>query len=154
MSLTFRANCTRAIVHLQYRYRPVLCRMSRLCYPASSPSFSMSPVASSRPASGLYARIPALASLRTYSAVDARADFLAGLSVAAVAVPQAMAYAMIAGLPAQYGLYTAIVMTVVGALLDSSRQLINGPTNAISIALLSALAVVPESERVSAAITL
>src|SRR5262249_35386788 len=45
----------------------------------------------------------------------------------------------IAGLPPQYGLYTAIVMTLVGALFDSSKQLINGPTNAISIALLSAL---------------
>ncbi len=65
-----------------------------------------------------------------------------------------MAYATLAGLPPQYGLYTAIVMTAVGALLDSSRQLINGPTNAISIALLSALAVVPEGERVPAAVLL
>src|SRR5438067_6443820 len=79
---------------------------------------------------------------------------MAGLTVATVAVPQAMAYATLAGLPPQYGLYTAIVMTSIGALLDSSRQLINGPTNAISIALLSALAVVPESERVSAAVLL
>src|SRR5215470_1317193 len=101
----------------------------------------------------LYSRVPALESLRTYSAVAARADVLAGLSVAAVAVPQAMAYAMIAGLPAQYGLYTAIVMTVVGALLDSSRQLINGPTNAISIALLSAIGSLGgQEERVQAAI--
>ncbi|HXG12037.1 MAG TPA: SulP family inorganic anion transporter, partial [Gemmataceae bacterium] len=69
-----------------------------------------------------------------------RLDLAAGLTVAAVAVPQAMAYATIAGLPPQYGLYTAIVMTAVGALFDSSKQLINGPTNAISIALLSALA--------------
>jgi SulP family sulfate permease len=45
--------------------------------------------------------------------------------------------------PAEHGLYTAIVMTLVGALLDSSRQLINGPTNVISIAVLSALAPVP-----------
>jgi len=87
----------------------------------------------------LYSRIPALDSLRRYSVTDARADLVAGCSVAAVAVPQAMAYAMIAGLPAEYGLYTAIVMTAIGALLDSSRQLINGPTNAISIALLSAI---------------
>src|SRR5262249_31692849 len=65
---------------------------------------------------------------------------IAGLTVAAVAVPQAMAYAQIAGLPPQYGLYTAIVMTAVGAVLDSSKQLINGPTNAISIAIFSALA--------------
>lgn len=87
----------------------------------------------------MYRRIPALESLRNYTRQDARADFLAGLSVAAVAVPQAMAYALIVGLPVEYGLYTAIVMTAVGALLDSSRQLINGPTNAISIALLSAV---------------
>jgi len=45
------------------------------------------------------------------------------------------------------GLYTAIVMTTVGAMLDSSRQLINGPTNAISIAMLSALASIDGDER-------
>ncbi len=81
--------------------------------------------------------LPAFDSLRGYSATAARADLLAGLTVAAIAVPQAMAYALILGLPPQYGLYTAIVMTAIGALLDSSRQLINGPTNAISIAVLS-----------------
>jgi SulP family sulfate permease len=59
---------------------------------------------------------------------------------------------MIAGLPAEYGLYTAVVMTTVGALLDSSRQLINGPTNAISIALLSAIGSVSADERVQAAV--
>ncbi|HVM98267.1 MAG TPA: SulP family inorganic anion transporter [Candidatus Acidoferrales bacterium] len=84
--------------------------------------------------------IPALDSLRRYNFVDARADAVAGLTVAAVAVPQAMAYAMVAGLPVEYGLYTAIVMTTVGALFDSSRQLINGPTNAISIAVFSVIA--------------
>ncbi|MCS7168028.1 MAG: SulP family inorganic anion transporter [Gemmatales bacterium] len=88
----------------------------------------------------LLRRIPALDALRNYSIHAAWADLVAGLSVAALAVPQAMAYAMIVGLPPQYGLYTAIVMTAVGAVLDSSRQLINGPTSAISIALLSALA--------------
>jgi SulP family sulfate permease len=92
--------------------------------------------------------------LRTYSRAAFGRDLTAGLTVATVAVPQAMAYATLAGLPPQYGLYTAIVMTAVGALLDSSRQLINGPTNAISIALLSALALVPEGERVQAAIVL
>lgn len=97
-------------------------------------------------------RVPALDSLRTYGWADLRVDVVAGLSVAAVAVPQAMAYAMIAGLPAEYGLYTAIVMTAVGALLDSSRQLINGPTNAISIALLSAIGSVSPDERVQAAV--
>jgi SulP family sulfate permease len=103
----------------------------------------------------LYRLIPALDSLRNYGPVDARSDLIAGLTVAAVAVPQAMAYAMIAGLPAEYGLYTAIVMTAVGALLDSSKQLINGPTNAISIAVLSAIGSVPgQDERIQAAVLL
>jgi SulP family sulfate permease len=83
--------------------------------------------------------LPAIDVLRRYSLADGRADLVAGLTVAAVAVPQAMAYAMIAGLPAQLGLYGAIVVTIVGALFSPSPQLINGPTNAISIAVLSAL---------------
>ena len=99
--------------------------------------------------------VPALASLRGYRASDARSDLVAGVTVAAVAVPQAMAYAMVAGLPVQYGLYTAIVMTAVGALLDSSRQLINGPTNAISIAVLSVVGTVATGdERIAAAVVL
>jgi SulP family sulfate permease len=101
-----------------------------------------------------YRRVPALEALRSYSLAALGRDLIAGLTVATVAVPQAMAYALLAGLPPQYGLYTAIVMTAVGALFDSSRLLINGPTNAISIALLSALAVIPTEERVSAAIAL
>ncbi len=88
--------------------------------------------------------IPALASLRGYTLASFRRDLFAGTTVAAVAVPQAIAYAMIFNMPAEYGLYTAIVMTVVGSLLASSRQLINGPTNVISIAMLSALAILPE----------
>lgn len=93
-------------------------------------------------------------SLRGYSFKHFHADFVAGLTVATVAVPQAMAYALVAGLPVEYGLYTAIIMTAVGAIADSSKQLINGPTNAISIAILSALAVIPPEQRVQAAILL
>jgi sulfate permease, SulP family len=100
----------------------------------------------------LYRFVPALDSLRNYRVENVRADGLAGLTVAAVAVPQAMAYAQIAGLPAEYGLYTAVVMTAVGALFDSSRQLINGPTNAISIALLSVIGAVPPEQRVPVAV--
>jgi SulP family sulfate permease len=101
-----------------------------------------------------YRRVPAAASLRTYSFKSFQSDAIAGLTVALVAVPQAMAYATIAGIPPHYGLYTAIVMTAVGAVLDSSRQLINGPTNAISIAVLSALAPFADNERVQTAIVL
>src|SRR5262245_33036268 len=106
------------------------------------------------PANWILRRVPAFDSLRSYSPAQARADFVAGLTVAAVAVPQAMAYALAAGLPAEYGLYTAIVMTAVGALFDSSRQLINGPTNAISIAVLSACAAIDADQKVQAAILL
>lgn len=102
----------------------------------------------------LFRLVPALNSLRKYSTHTFYRDLMAGLTVAAVAVPQAMAYAAIAGLPVKYGLYTAIVMTAIGALFDSSKQLINGPTNAISIALLSALAPFPESEKVAIAVFL
>jgi SulP family sulfate permease len=102
----------------------------------------------------LYRYVPALESLRNYGAAAFRADTLAGLTVATVAVPQAMAYAIAAGLPPEHGLYTAIVMTAVGALLDSSKQLINGPTNVISIAVLSALAPIPAEHKVEGAITL
>jgi SulP family sulfate permease len=98
--------------------------------------------------------VPAFDSLRTYSLRSFGLDTMAGLTVATVAVPQAMAYAQVAGLPPQYGLYTAIVMTAVGALFDSSKQLINGPTNAISIAVLSALVAFPETDRVQLAILL
>src|SRR5580704_12642364 len=98
--------------------------------------------------------VPAFGELRTYSKKTAVSDTMAGLTVAAVAIPQAMAYAQIAGLPAYYGLYTAIVMTGVGALFDSSKQLINGPTNAISIAVLSAVVGFSEAERIPAVILL
>ena len=96
--------------------------------------------------------VPAFHSLLHYSPSEFRRDLLAGLTVAAVAVPQAMAYASIFGMPVEMGLYTAIIMTGVGALFASSKQLINGPTNAISIAMLSALAAVPADQRVAAAI--
>jgi SulP family sulfate permease len=98
--------------------------------------------------------VPAFDALRTYSRRSLALDTMAGLTVATVAVPQAMAYAQVAGLPAYYGLYTAIVMTAVGALFDSSKQLINGPTNAISIAVLSALVAFPEADRVQLAVVL
>jgi len=102
----------------------------------------------------LFRYVPAFASLQSYGWADARADIVAGLTVATVAVPQAMAYAIVAGVPPECGLYTAIVMTVVGALFASSKQLINGPTNALSIAVLSAVAVIPPEHRLQAAVLL
>jgi len=64
---------------------------------------------------------------------------IAGLTVAVVAIPQCIAYASIAGLPPSYGLYSAVVASIAGALWGSSRYLSTGPTNAISILVLSIL---------------
>jgi len=68
-------------------------------------------------------------------------DVLAGLSVALVAIPQALAYAQLAGLPPYYGLYAALLPTVVGALFGSSAQLSTGPVALTS--LLTAASIAP-----------
>jgi len=74
-----------------------------------------------------------------YSWEDTRSDLLAGVTVAAVSLPQAMAYALIAGVDPRFGLYSAIVVTLVASIFGSSKHLINGPTNAISLVVFSAL---------------
>lgn len=71
-----------------------------------------------------------------------RADLVAGLTVAAVAVPQAMAYAVIAGVHPRHGLYAAILPVIVAALAGSSRYLVAGPTNAIAMLTASTMAAV------------
>ena len=68
---------------------------------------------------------------KKYSWSIARNDLIAGATVAAIAVPQAIAYALIAGVDPKYGLYSAVVIAIVGSLFNSSSHLINGPSNAI-----------------------
>lgn len=68
-----------------------------------------------------------------------RADLLAGLTGAVIVLPQGVAFAIIAGLPPQYGLYTAMVTPIIAALFGSSRHLISGPTTAISIVIFSSV---------------
>lgn len=75
-----------------------------------------------------------------YDAVKGRHDLIAGLTVAAISFPQAMAYALIAGVDPRFGVYSAIVVTIVASLFGSSSHLINGPTSAISLLVFSALA--------------
>jgi SulP family sulfate permease len=77
--------------------------------------------------------------LRDYRISYLRSDLVAGLTVAVVMLPQAMAYAFIADLPPHMGLYSAVVGSVVGALWGSSNQLQTGPTNAASLLVLSTL---------------
>jgi len=68
-----------------------------------------------------------------------RSDIVAGVTVALVLVPQSMAYAQLAGLPSIYGLYTAFLPVLVGALFGSSRQLATGPVAVVSLLTASAL---------------
>lgn len=68
-----------------------------------------------------------------------RADILAGITVALVLVPQSMAYAQLAGLPAHVGLYASFVPVILAALLGSSRQLATGPVAVVSLMTAAAL---------------
>ena len=83
--------------------------------------------------------IPALAWLRAYDRTWLRGDVVAGLTAAAVVVPQAMAYGAIAGLPLVVGLYTALVPLVVYAVMGSSRPLSVTTTSTIAILTAGAL---------------
>ncbi len=68
-----------------------------------------------------------------------RADLIAGITVALVLVPQSMAYAQLAGLPVQYGLYAAFLPPIVAALFGSSRQLSTGPVAVVSLMTAAAI---------------
>ncbi len=88
---------------------------------------------------------------------DVRADFMAALTGAIVVLPQGVAFATIAGMPPQYGLYAGMVPAIIAALFGSSRHLVSGPTTAASVVLFSALSIyaTPASpDYVSLALTL
>jgi SulP family sulfate permease len=68
-----------------------------------------------------------------------RADLIAASTVAAIALPQGIAYALIAGVDPRFGLYSAIFVTAIASIFGSSSQLINGPTSAISLVVFSTL---------------
>jgi sulfate permease, SulP family len=72
------------------------------------------------------------------------ADLSAALTGAVVVLPQGVAFAMIAGLPPQYGLYTAIIVPIVAALFGSSLHLVSGPTTAISIVIFGVISTYAE----------
>ncbi|MEG6521658.1 SulP family inorganic anion transporter [Desulfotomaculum sp. 1211_IL3151] len=84
--------------------------------------------------------VPILDTLRNYDKKDFRFDFIAAVTVAVVALPQTMAYAMIAGVHPAYGLYAGIVLTILASSFGSSNQLATGPTNAISLLIAAYMA--------------
>lgn len=69
-----------------------------------------------------------------------KADILAGITVAFVVVPQSMAYAQLAGLPIQVGLYTAFLPVIIAGLFGSSRQMSTGPVTIVSLMTAATLA--------------
>jgi sulfate permease, SulP family len=86
-----------------------------------------------------------------------RADLLAGLTGAVVVIPQGLAFAMLAGLPAHYGLYAAIIPCLLAALFGSSRQMVTGPANAISLttmALVTPFALAGSDQYISLVLTM
>lgn len=83
--------------------------------------------------------LPFLQWLPLISRRSLQQDLMAGLTGAVVVLPQGVAFATIAGMPPQYGLYTAMVTPIIAALFGSSRHLVSGPTTAISIVVFSSI---------------
>jgi SulP family sulfate permease len=101
--------------------------------------------------------LPFLKWARLVSRASLKADLMAGLTGAVIVLPQGVAFATIAGLPPEYGLYTAMVTPIVAALFGSSFHLVSGPTTAISIVVFSAISHYAEPgtpEFISLALTL
>lgn len=101
--------------------------------------------------------LPFLAWFRMVNAETLKADLIAGFTGAVIVLPQGVAFATIAGLPPEYGLYTAMITPIIAALFGSSRHLISGPTTAISIVIFSTVshhAVPGSAEFVEIALTM
>jgi len=88
---------------------------------------------------------------------DLKIDFTAGLAGAIIVLPQGVAFATIAGMPPEYGLYAGMIPAIIAALFGSSKHLVSGPTTAASIVLFSSLSVYAQpgsAEFVALALTL
>jgi SulP family sulfate permease len=83
---------------------------------------------------------PIIQVLTNYSIRSMRADLKSALNVALLAIPQGMAYALVSGLPIQYGLLGSAVAAIVGCFFSNSRFITLGPTNATSVLLFGVFA--------------
>jgi SulP family sulfate permease len=106
---------------------------------APEPYASSTPFRPAKPDPLLQRAIPVAKELPGYRTPTARRDLLAGVTVAALAIPSAMAYAELAGLPAVAGLYALLLPTLAYAFLGSSRQLIVGPEGSLSALVAAAV---------------
>lgn len=103
--------------------------------------------ATARPAAARDRILALLPFLRWWPMVNAltlKGDLLAGLIGAIIVLPQGVAFATLAGMPPEYGLYAAMVPAVVAALWGSSWHLVSGPTNAISLVVFATMSTVAE----------
>ena len=101
--------------------------------------------------------IPILNWLPDYKSEYLKDDFIAGVTVAVLLIPQGMAYALIAGLPPIYGLYAALTPQIIYAFLGTSRQLAVGPVAMDSLLVaagLGALSIVDSNQYIQMAILL
>ena len=92
----------------------------------------------------LHKIFPGLIWLEGYRGEVFKSDFLSGITIAAMLIPQSMGYALVAGLPAQYGLYACIVPPLVYALLGTSNKISMGPVALDSILILTGLSALAE----------
>src|SRR5512136_3224468 len=99
--------------------------------------------------SSLKRNIPILSWLPRYNRSWLRFDIIAGLTLWGLVVPEGMAYAGIAGLPPQAGLYTLVASLLIYALLGTARHLSVGPTSATSALLASSVATAPVATAVA-----
>ena len=76
---------------------------------------------------------PFLSWKKSVSLITLKSDFIAGMTGAFLVIPQGIAYALIAGLPAEFGLYAAVFSAVIASLFGSSMHMVSGPTAALSI---------------------
>jgi high affinity sulfate transporter 1 len=111
-----------------------------LLVPYESAYEGRSPFASSTKPPWTRRYVPLADSLKSYSRDKLRVDALAGLTVAALALPASMAYAELAGLPVTAGLYTLLLPVLAYALLGSGLRTVIGPEGAVSLLVASALA--------------
>ncbi|MGD8561938.1 MAG: SulP family inorganic anion transporter [Desulfarculaceae bacterium] len=94
----------------------------------------MTPKARHKAKPGILTRtLPFLGWFKDYSGTKFKMDAVAGITVALVLIPQSMAYAQLAGLPAYYGLYAAFLPPMIAAMFGSSMQLATGPVAIVSL---------------------
>jgi MFS superfamily sulfate permease-like transporter len=92
--------------------------------------------------------VPPVRWLREYHAASLLGDFVAGMTLAAYAIPVSLAYAALAGLPPQVGIYGYLLGGLGYALLGSSRQLAVGPTSAISLMIAGTVGAMAQGDTV------